>query len=435
MTDEVVVKVHSYGPERALSLVYFDPISGKKKAKSSGTTDWREAERLAGELEKELRAGRYAPASKVTWEDFRKRYKAEKLPGQSPKTRGAFATAANHLERVLNPDRLCKLTAAVLSRFTAKLREEGMGEVTIGSTLRHLRAALSWGASMGLLPAVPKMVIPRAGGARARAVTAEEFDRMLAVVPKVRPQDAAAWVFYLRGLYLGGLRLEESLALSWEEDAPFAIDLTGRRPAFRIEAAAQKARRDERLPMTEDFYQLVMAIPEAERHGRVFRLDGLKTRSAITPKRVCRLVSKIGKKAGVVVATVEKRKRVDGKLVTTTAKKFASAHDLRRSFGTRWAKRVMPAVLQRLMRHAQIATTMKYYVTMDADAVADELWGREWESGNISCNNRSRKAPKTQTAPADELTEAVDTEGFTSAEGTGVEPATPFGAPHFQCGR
>ena len=87
----------------------------------------------------------------------------------------------------------------------------------------------------------------------------------------------------------------------------------------------------------------------------------------MTPKRVCRIVGNIGKKAGVVVATVEKRKRVDGKLVTTTAKKFATAHDLRRSFGTRWAKRVMPAVLQRLMRHAEIATTMKYYVTMDAD--------------------------------------------------------------------
>ena len=78
---------------------------------------------------------------------------------------------------------------------------------------------------------------------------------------------------YLRGLYLGGLRLEESLALSWDDDAPFAIDLTGRRPAFRIEAAAQKARRDERLPMTEDFYNLIMETPEAERVGKVFKLS------------------------------------------------------------------------------------------------------------------------------------------------------------------
>ena len=50
-----------------------------------------------------------------------------------------------------------------------------------------------------------------------------------------------------------------------------------------------------------------------------------------------------------------------------------SAHDLRRLFGTRWAKRVMPAVLQRLMCHAAVSTKMKYYVTMDFNTVADEL--------------------------------------------------------------
>ena len=48
MSNEIAVKVNSYGPSRPLSLVYFDPISGKKKAKSAGTTDWRDAERLAG---------------------------------------------------------------------------------------------------------------------------------------------------------------------------------------------------------------------------------------------------------------------------------------------------------------------------------------------------------------------------------------------------
>jgi integrase len=392
MGDEIAVKVNSYGPGRPLSLVYFDPISGKKKAKSSGTTDWREAERLAGELEKELRVGRYTPPSKLTWAEFRKRYESEKLSALSPKTAISFKTAANHLERVLNPDRLVKLTAQTMSHFQAKLREEGMGEVSIGTYFRSLRAALSWGADQGLLPAVPKMAIPRPGGAKGRSLTGEEFDRMVEVVPKLRPHDTSAWVRYLRGLYLGGLRLEESLILSWDEDAPFAIDLTGRRPAFRIAAAAQKSRRDERLPMTEDFYRLLMETPEAERIGKVFKLDGLRTRAPITAQKVCCILSKIGKKAGVVVATKEKQRRVDGKLSPVTVRKFASAHDLRRSFGTRWAKRVMPAVLQRLMRHAEITTTMKYYVTMDADAVADEVWGRKWEAGNTFGNNSPESA-------------------------------------------
>jgi len=150
--------------------------------------------------------------------------------------------------------------------------------------------------------------------------------------------------------------------------------------------------------MTEDFYNLIMETPEAERVGKVFKLDGMLTRTPITPPRVSLIVSAIGKKAGVVVATVEKRRRdrATGKLTTTTVKKFASAHDLRRSFGTRWAKRVMPAVLRRLMRHSDVATTMKYYVTIDADAVADAVWGRDWESGNTSGNNGPQKAPETK---------------------------------------
>ena len=39
-------------------------------------------------------------------------------------------------------------------------------------------------------------------------------------------------------------------------------------------------------------------------------------------------------------------------LVSQTGKtKYASAHDMRRSFGDRWAELVMPAVLQQLTRH------------------------------------------------------------------------------------
>lgn len=47
MNDEISVTVASYGEGRNLMMVYFDPITGKKVAKTSGTTDRREAERAA----------------------------------------------------------------------------------------------------------------------------------------------------------------------------------------------------------------------------------------------------------------------------------------------------------------------------------------------------------------------------------------------------
>ena len=94
------------------------------------------------------------------------------------------------------------------------------------------------------------------------------------------------------------------------------------------------------------------------------------------------MISRIGKKAGVVV------NKADGK--------FASAHDLRRSFGTRWAKRVMPAVLKRLMRHAAIQTTMSFYVDLDAAEVADQLWasyGNTPAAGNTLGNTGPKMPP------------------------------------------
>ena len=446
MPDEIKVSVNSYGPGRALSLYWRDPVTGKRKVVSAKTTDPKAAERAAAVLQAELNTGRYSAPSRMTWADFRRRYEAEKLSTLARKTAITARTAMNHLERVLNPDKLAKLTPATMSRMQAELRKPytvtweknvkgrpvtktatkpGLTDVSLACTLRHLRAALAWGVTMGLLPKVPDMHPPKKAKGqtlmRGRPITAEEFDRMLAAAPKVRPDDSPAWILYLTGLWLSGLRLEESLILSWDEDAPFSVDLTGRRPALRIFAEAQKARRDEVLPMTPDFAQWLLQTPEAERTGRVFKLNGLQTGEPITPGRIGRLVSKIGKKAGVVVNKV--------------AGKFASCHDLRRTFGTRWASRVKPAVLQRLMRHANIATTMGYYVALDAGDVADDLWAKFGATYNNPYNKRPLTAPEAETAPADESTEAVMQQALATAEGKGFEPSTPCGASDFESDR
>ena len=207
-----------------------------------------------------------------------------------------------------------------MSTFQSRLRKgDGnkhppMRDTTIAHHLRHIRAALSWGVSMGMLAKVPDLHSPkRIKGQtmmRGRPITAEEFDRMLAAVPKVRPHDTPVWIRYLTGLWLSGLRLEESLILSWDQDAPFVVDLTGRRPAFRIYAEAQKANRDEILPMTPDFAHWLQQTPQAERVGRVFKIDGLTTLQPMTFLEVGRRVSAIGKKAGVVV------NKADGKFAS-----------------------------------------------------------------------------------------------------------------------
>ena len=43
-----------------------------------------------------------------------------------------------------------------------------------------------------------------------------------------------------------------------------------------------------------------------------------------------------------------------------------------------------PAILQKLMRHASIQTTMGYYVDLDVDEMADELWANHPATAAVS---------------------------------------------------
>ncbi len=257
MSDEIKVKVHSYGSGRALSLVYFDPISGKKVAKGvrsvakqmgvelSDPSSAKEAERIAGLWQAALNNDQYQAPSRMTWEDFRQRYEGEKLASLSTGTQETVGGSLDCLERILNPDRLQKLTSPVMSMFQAKLRKEGAKETTIAKHLRAIKAALNWAVKMGFIAKRPAIEMPkRAKGAKlmkGRPITTEEFERMIAAIPAVRKRDIPQWQDYLQGLWLSGLRLGESLALSWDLDAPFSVDPSGQHPRFRILGRPRRA--------------------------------------------------------------------------------------------------------------------------------------------------------------------------------------------------
>jgi hypothetical protein len=128
---------------------------------------------------------------------------------------------------------------------------------------------------------------------------------------------------------------------------------------LRIKGEAQKSGNDQLLPLTPDFSEFLLQTPEARRHGRVFRLNTGTTGRPIAAHVVGMMVTAIGARAGVIVNAVDR--------------KTASAHDLRRAFATRWARRVAPAVIQ---------TTMGYYVDLDTEEMADELWANHPPAGN-----------------------------------------------------
>jgi integrase len=218
---------------------------------------------------------------------------------------------------------------------------------------------------------------------KGRPITLEEFERMLANVEAVVGADAApSWKRLLQGLWHSGLRISEALALYWDRsDCPVGqcleVDMSGRRQMLVIPANLDKGNRDRLLPMAPEFAEFLAGIPEAERHGPVFQLKRRRKRydGEIRLIHASATISAIGKKAGVKV--------------NADTGKCASAHDLRRAFGQRWAARVMPQILMQLMRHEDISTTMKFYVGKEAETTADVIWAAVEKQGtNLGTTRR-----------------------------------------------
>ena len=378
------IRVHVVDYNRqVLYMRYRDPATGKQVARSTGTASKKEAVRIAAKWEAELQAGRYKKAVKSAWGDFRERYDAEHVAGLSPRTAEKVDYVFDAVERIIAPQTLADLSSSNVSRFIAKLREDGRSEATIGMYARHLKAALRWAVGVGLMHECPKVIVPRRARQqkvmKGRPITGEEFERMLDATPKVVGDDRAeSWQQFLRGLWWSGLRLGEALELWWDREDRLHVDLAGKYPMLRIPAALDKGHQDRVLPVAPEFAEFLLATPVEERTGRVFK-PFCRYGKPLTKPRVGVAVCLIGKAAGVKVNTHAETGKV----------KFASAHDLRRSFGERWAVRVMPQVLKELMRHESIETTLRYYVGRNAMTTAEALYAA---MGNFS-GNTAQKTP------------------------------------------
>lgn len=376
------VKLKSPASRRFIQAQWTDPVTGSIKTRSTGTRVRREAERFAAKLELELTAGTYKPPSNTTFAEAADRYEREFLASKRKKTRQKAMSTIRAIERLVNPKLLRALTASEISKFSAKLREEGLAEVTIHGHLACLRKFLNWCCGMDLMPVVPHLEFPEITPAmHGRPITEEEFDRFLLAIPKVEripDQYRADWEHFARGIWLSSLRLEEAMTLHWTDDRYLCIDFSHRRPMMRIQAVSDKGKVFRLLPITPDFAEFLAQTPPAERRGYVFnpwtRPRGTRAqappRHRPTAEHAGKVLSEIGEKAGIKVNET----------------KFASAHDFRRSFGFRWAKHVPAKVLQELMRHESIQTTNTYYVGDLAVEAADIVWQAAARSGNAFGN-------------------------------------------------
>ena len=362
---------------------WVDPVTGRKKTRSTGTAIKRDAERFAARLEAEIRAGTFADDARMTWDTFRDRFDDEYLSGLAKSTRERYSSALNSLQKTIAPKLLVALTESIMSKYQAELRKSGLAEATIKANLVHIKAALRWAVEQKFLQMAPKIRMPKnTETMKGRVITAEEFERMLTKVENIKTPNPESWRFLLLGLWWSGLRLGEALKLHWTDDRELCVDLQNE--LIVMQAGSHKRRKYLQCPMAPEFADMLKAVPEDQREGYVFNPVGSrKFPGQLFLNTACRIISTLGKEAGVVTGESASGKR-----------KYASAHDLRRSFGFRWSRRIMPTELKELMRHRNISTTMEFYVGQEAKQTAKRL--RE-VLANTLANSETKKANAEST--------------------------------------
>lgn len=344
----------------ALQLYYVDPANNREVSKSAGTADRKEAERAAARWEDELR--HFRGDDDCGWDYFCERFEDEHLAAMDRRTRAGYMEALAHFHRITNIDSVAKVTTAMVSQFKGRLIGENRPQTTVAKILTHLRVAIYFAARNGMLAKKPHFDMPRTVDRtfmRGRAVTDAEVQSMLkhAAAP-FGEAVAPTWHRMIELLRLSGLRLAEGATLSWDQP-PIRVALDAQpHPHLIVFGEAQKSRKDETVPITPDFADWLALTPPEDRRGLVAPVLGDRN-TPLGWEAIGKGISVIGEAAGIVV---------------NEQGKFASAHDLRRAFGTEWARKVRPLTLKKLMRHRSLETTLRFYVGLDSADASAEIW-------------------------------------------------------------
>lgn len=364
------------------TLRWNDPRTGRRSQKTIDAKNRKDAYKAAGKLAEELaeNGGSLKGESKErpTWDQFCERYRTNYLKHTSATNRAKWRKCAEVVDEEFKSRRitvpmLADITAEFLECVESRMHTSGNEPSTVKSKMDTLRSGLNWGASLGLMQPVVRQrergrVEQVESEMRGRPITGEELDRLLLQPAKVaRFKDhAQSWQHLMRGLYLSGLRISEALQLhEFRRDCHRPIGLDTKRPVIAF-LASQKNRRDQVVAITPDFAEFLRRTKTVD--GWYFNPSGPRGRYRKTGS-VGHAISDFGEAAKIVVHAGD----------TPETTQFATAHDLRRTFAQRWAAKVMPPILQHLMRHRSIETTMKFYVGQNADAAALsilEAWKR-----------------------------------------------------------
>ncbi len=347
-----MASIFKRGRRGAWIIQWFDH-RGRRRERSSRTTDRRAAERIAAKLEEEAalaregvidpRLQRVAEADRIPLRKHVDAYIAFcQDAGQAAFT---VSEKKRHLEWMLEVTgwpRLSALNAEGFQHALALLRDRGRSARTLNFKREVALAFARWCLKTGRLASNPLSLVKRADEERdrrhfRRALKDEELARLLNVA-----EARGRKLWYMLAVY-AGLRRREIAELLWGD-----VDLDG----GTISISRGKAKRLDVIPLHPDLVEELarvrpaLALPKA----RVFE-------TAVTNQTRRRDFERAG------ISPADESGAV------------ADLHALRTTLGTRLARAgVAPQITQRLMRHSDYRLTQKHYTRLtlqdDAGAIA-----------------------------------------------------------------
>lgn len=382
MPDEIRVYVVNDPTRTNLRLKYVDPVTGKAHWKTAKTGEPEAAIKAAGVWQAELNSGvKTKSQGRLPWKEFVDVCKQERISALASRTQSLYLSILDSITRTVHPATIGHLSSQMISKWQSLQRTAKVAEATIESRSAMLQSMLNWAVDQKYISECPKfakIVRSRTGKkAKGRPLLEPEFQLMLDKTAGIVGGEelAIGWKRSMRGLWFGGLRLSEAIDLSWDEPDRLQVDVSEMPPVLKIFGEREKGGEDRMLPLAPEFGKWLLEIPPHQRTGPVFSWPRQRQRvGKADPTRptlhwVSAVISAIGEAAGI--------------LVKQNPKKFASAHDFRRSFAERWRRKVEPQVLMEMMRHEDFQTTRDYYSEQNSRRTGAELWEKFGNLGSI----------------------------------------------------
>lgn len=335
-----------HGAKAPWSVKWRDP-DGRQRTKRVGSKT--HAKNFKAKIESELSQSLYTGIIPKSWPEFRKELKRKELHLLKPSTQETYRIALDNFERIIHPDKMAHLNTRVIDDYRSKRsKEKGIkggviSAATVNNELRTLRAVLKHAKRWNYVQNVPEFRFIKEPERIPRYVTVEHFEAIygachVATRPTDLPYDAPTWWrAFLIFQWMTGWRRSEPLHLLTSE-----LDLeTGE--AITL-AEDNKGNRDDRVPLHPVVVEHLQGMKSFR--PEVFPWD-------LSSKALYTQYYRIQAEAGIELQCREKHDH-------TESCKYYGFHDLRRSFASVTAGQVDAKLLQKLMRHKDYSTTLRY---------------------------------------------------------------------------